>query len=100
MPTTSYEQPLLEALPARIESEAQYEQVGERLGALIGKGRGRTKDETKLMRLLVLLVEDYDRRNALPPEESTPPEMVRVLMEHSGKAAADLLPVFGQRSHV
>jgi antitoxin component HigA of HigAB toxin-antitoxin module len=52
------------------------------------------------MHLLALLVEDYDRRNALPPEESTPAEMVRFLMEHSGKTAVDLLPVFGQRSHV
>lgn len=52
------------------------------------------------MHLLALLVEDYDRRNALPPEDSTPAEMVRFLMEYSGRAAADLVPVFGQRSHV
>jgi HTH-type transcriptional regulator/antitoxin HigA len=100
MPTASYEQLLLDTLPARIESEAQYGQVGDRLGDLIGKGRRRTKDETKLMQLLALLVEDYDRRNALPPEDTTPAEMVRFLMEHAGKAAADLVPVFGQRSHV
>jgi HTH-type transcriptional regulator/antitoxin HigA len=100
MPTASYEQLLLETLPARIESEEQYREVGDRLGDLIGKRRRRTKEESKLMHLLALLVEDYDRRNALPPEESTPAEMVRFLMEHSGKTAADLLPVFGQRSHV
>ena len=100
MPTASYEQLLLDTLPARIESEAQYGHVGDRLGDLIGKGRRRTRDETKLMHLLALLVEDYDRRNTLPPENSTPAEMVRFLMEHAGKAAADLVPVFGQRSHV
>ncbi len=100
MPTASYEQLLLDTLPARIESEAQYRQIGNRLGDLIGKGRRRSKDETKLMHLLALLAEDYDRRNALPPEDSAPAEMVRFLMEHSGRAAADLVPVFGQRSHV
>ena len=26
--------------------------------------------------------------------------MARFLMEHSGRVAADLVPVFGQRSHV
>ncbi|HEY4282838.1 MAG TPA: hypothetical protein VGM62_07205 [Chthoniobacterales bacterium] len=100
MPIASYEQLLLDTLPARIESEAQYRQLGDRLGDLIGKGRRRTKDEMKLMNLLALLVEDYDRRNALPPEDRTPAEMVRFLMEHSGRVAADLVPVFGQRSHV
>jgi hypothetical protein len=62
----------LQRLPVRIESEAQYRQTGDRLGDLIGKGRGRTKDETKLMELLALLVEDYDRQNALPPKEVRP----------------------------
>ena len=100
MPTLTYEQLLLDTLPSRIDNETQYRQMGDRLGVLIGKGRGRTADESKLMRLLVLLVEDYDRRNSLPPSDSTPAEMLRFLMEHSEKAPADLLPVFGQRSHV
>lgn len=100
MPTATYEQLLAETLPARIESDAQYRNLGERLGDLIGKGRGRSADETKLMRLLVLLVEDYDRRNAMPPDDSTPAELLQFLVEHSGKTAADLIAVFGQRSHV
>jgi HTH-type transcriptional regulator / antitoxin HigA len=100
MPSATYDQPLHEALPQVIETEEQYEQVGARFGELIGKGRKRTPDETKLMRLLALLVEDYDRRHALPPDDSTPAERLQFLMEHSGKRAADLLPVFGQRSHV
>ena len=100
MPTATYEQLLLDTLPARIESDTEYRLIGHRLGDLIGKGRGRSRDETKLMHLLTLLVEDYDRRNALPPDDSTPAEMLQFLMEKSGKVAADLLPVFGQRSHV
>ena len=35
----------------------------------------------------------------MPPEDSTPAEMLRFAMEHSGKRLADLIPVFGQISH-
>jgi HTH-type transcriptional regulator/antitoxin HigA len=67
----------------------------------VGKQRSRTPEETKLMRLLGILIQDYDRRNALPPEKSTPAELLQFLVEHSGRSAAELLsPVFGQRSHV
>ena len=52
------------------------------------------------MRLLAVLVEDYDRRHALPPDKSTPAEKLQFLLEHSGKTATDLRSVFGQRSHV
>src|SRR5664279_2928979 len=60
----------------------------------------RAPDETKLMRLLSLLVQDYDRRHAVPAKESTPAERLRFVLEESGKTTADLLPIFGQRSHV
>ena len=83
--------------PQVIETDEQYRQIGARLWDLIGKGRSRTPDETKIMRLLALLVEDYDRRHAMPPDSSTPAERLQFLMEHS-RTPADLLPVFGQRS--
>jgi antitoxin component HigA of HigAB toxin-antitoxin module len=83
-----------------INTEKQCQESGDRLGHLVGKGRARTKEETKLMRLLALLIEDYDRRHALPPDDDTPGDRLRFLLEHSGKRPADLLPVFGQRSHL
>ena len=100
MPAATYEELLMEAMPALIETDFQYEQFGRRLGDLLGKAKKRTSEETKLMRLLSLLIEDYDRRHAMPPDDSTPAEILQFLMEHSGKTTADLLPVFGQRSHV
>lgn len=100
MPTATYEQLLLEAVPQIIATEKQYREIGDRFGELVGKGRARTQSETKLMRLLALLIEDYDCRNALPPDNATPDERLRFLMEHSGKTPADLLGIFGQRSHV
>jgi HTH-type transcriptional regulator/antitoxin HigA len=100
MPTATYEQLLAETVPQVIETEKQYRAIGTRFGDLVGKGRARTPSETKLMRLLALLIEDYDRRNAMPPDDATPSNRLRFLVEHSDKTPADLLPVFGQRSHV
>src|ERR1700689_4385177 len=100
MPSVTYEQLLSETLPQAVETEQQYQKIGARLGDLIGKGRSRTPEETKLMRLLAILVEDYDRRNALPPDDSTAAEKLQFLINQSEMTPADLLPVFGQRSHV
>lgn len=100
MATATYEELLIETVPQVIETGKQHLEIATRLGGLIGVGGKRTKEESKLMRLLALLIEDYDRRHAMPPDDSTPAEILSFLMEHSGKSAADLLPVFGQRSHV
>jgi HTH-type transcriptional regulator/antitoxin HigA len=98
--TTTYEEMLAETVPAVIETAEQYQAVGRRFGDLLGKGRARTAAETRLMRLLAVLIEDYDRRHALPSRDDTPADYLRFLLEHSGKTPTDLLPVFGQRSHV
>jgi HTH-type transcriptional regulator/antitoxin HigA len=100
MPVQTYEDLLAESAPEVIGNAAQYRQIAERCGALVGKGRARTPQETTLMRLLALLIEDYDRRHALPPDDSSPAERLKFLLEHSGKTPADLVSIFGQRSHV
>ena len=97
---TAYEALLCETRPEVVETEKQYVAVAARLAELVRKGRRRTADETRLMRLLAVLVEDYDHRHALPPVESTPAERLQYLLEASGRAPGDLVPVFGQRSHV
>ena len=99
MPTATYEQLLAETLPARIDDDEQYEAIGTRFGDLLGR-RKRTDAEERLMELLGVLIEEYDRRQAMPPDDSTPAEMLQFLMEHSEKTSGDLLPIFGQRSHV
>ena len=96
----TYGKLLFDALPAVIETAAQYDSISTRLSALVRKGRNRTKGETKLMKLLAVLIRDYDQRNAAPPTKVTPQEAIGFLLEHSGKTAADLLSIFGQRSHV
>lgn len=91
---------MCEIRPEVIETGEQYDAVRARLAELVRSGRRRTNEEARLMRLLAVLVEDYDRRHELPPGEWTPHERLRYLLEESGRTPADLLGVFGQRSHV
>ncbi len=100
MPAATYEDLLVEVAPQAIETDKQYREIGNRFGDLVGKARARTIEETKLMRLLPILVDDYDRRHALPPDNGTPADRLRFLVNHSGKSPADLIAIFGQRSHV
>ena len=100
MPAITYESMLAEVLPAVIETGEQFQRLGRRYADLLGKSKTRTPEETRLMRLLGVLIEDYDRRNAMPPDDSSPAELLHFLIEHSGKSTAELIPVFGQRSHV
>ena len=98
--TPTYEELLVETLPARIENDAQYDAIHARFGELFAK-RSLTLAETKLKDLLGVLIQDYDRRDALPREGCSPHEVLQYLLEESGKSASDLLtPVFGSRSHV
>ena len=91
---------LTEVLPSVIETDAQYDSLAVQLSKLVRKGRGRTASETRLMKLLALLVRDYDERNALLPARMRPADVLPYLLEQSGKTPGDLLSVFGQRSHV
>ena len=58
MPTATYEELVADAVPQVIATDKQCREIGSRFGELVGKGRARTR------RLLALLIEDYDRRNA------------------------------------
>ena len=99
MRTATYQDLLVETAPARVFDESQYGAVRARFGDLLARAK-RTRAEDKLMDLLGVLIMDYDRRHAMPPDDSTPSEILRFLVEHSHKAPSDLMPVFGQRSHV
>jgi hypothetical protein len=71
MPAATYEELLVDALPSRIENDAQSDDVVRRLGHLMVKHRHIAVEE-RLYRLLRVLIEDYDRRNAMPPDKSQP----------------------------
>src|SRR3954447_12078481 len=96
----AYANLLFKTQPEVIETREQYDAAMNRVGVLIRQGRSRTPEETKLLRLLSVLIQDYDRRHALPAEKDEPHERLQYVLEMSGKTPADLLPIFRTRSHV
>ena len=87
-------------MPVRIERDEQYDGIHGQFGQLFTNTL-RTASEKRLMDVLGVLIQDYDRRNALPAEESAPTEILQFLVEQSGKSATELLsPVFGHRGLV
>ena len=82
-----------------VATEEEYDTIRARFGDLLTQRR-RTAAEERLMDLLGILIEDYDRRHALPPDDATPGDRLRFLLDHSVRKQADLTPIFGQRSHV
>jgi antitoxin component HigA of HigAB toxin-antitoxin module len=90
---------LAETVPVRIDTVAECNRSRHILAVLLRQVK-RTTAERKLIGLLTVLIEDYDRRHALPPDEVSPAERLLFLMERSGKHVLDLLPVFGQRRSV
>ena len=99
MPTATYEELLVETLPARIDTEEHYGKTTARFSELMARTR-RSASESRLMGLLAVLIKDYDQRNAMPPADIAPADLLKFLMDEAGLIPPDLLPVFGQRSHV
>lgn len=84
--------------PAVIHKEAENERCTQSLEALLAE-RARTAEESRLLELLTLLIEDFEERNyALPP--ATPRDVVRHLIESNGLRQVDLIDVFGAESTV
>lgn len=99
MPVT-YEDLLLETLPARIETDEEYDRIDSHFTDLFGRKR-LTAAEKRLMDLLGILIQDYEKRDPLPREGCSPAELLQFLVDQSGQSASALLtPIFGQRSHV
>ena len=90
---------LAETLPVRIETVAECDRARHILTSRLRQVK-RTAADRKLIGLLTVLIEDYGRRYALPPDEVSPAERLLFLMERSGKHVIDLLPVFGQRKDI
>ena len=83
-----------------IESEAEHDHMVEAIEHLMDKGEDRLgPEESALLETMAILVQDYEDRN-FPLPDVPPNEMLAYLMESSGRAPKDLLPVFGTRGRV
>ena len=90
---------LADTLPRVIETSEELERLTREIEPLLDKGDHRTAEEEELCRLVLKLIDDYQRAHTLIPT-FRPNELLQALLEESGKRQADLLPVFGSRSRV
>jgi HTH-type transcriptional regulator/antitoxin HigA len=90
---------LADTLPRVIETPEELARLAGRIEPLLDKAGRRTAEEEELCRLVLKLIDDYQRERQLIPSLK-PHELLQALLEESGKRQIDLLPVFGSRSRV
>jgi HTH-type transcriptional regulator / antitoxin HigA len=94
----NYPQLLAEFVPQAIDSEAEYERalaIAERLTFK----QDRTEAEIKLLKLVVVLIEDYETEH-YPMDDVAPHELLQHLMESNHTRQADLVGLIGSRGVV
>ena len=83
-----------------IETAAEYDRMVSAIGKLMGKGaENLSPEESALLETMAILIQAHDDRHH-PLPDAAPNEMLAYLMETGGRAARDLLPVFGTRGRV
>lgn len=93
-----YGELLSQTKPEAVTRDEQHQLYVDQLEKLTGQAEV-TPAEEKLIRLLTVLVEDYEARN-FPVPEAGPIDIVRHLMEAHRLRQKDLVDVFGTESIV
>ncbi len=96
----AYGELLAKVQPHPIKNDREYNRLVAEVGQLMERGEVKlSREETSLLEMLSILIEDYDRkRYPLPP--SRPHKMVAFLLEQRGLEPHDLWPVLGSKSRV
>jgi HTH-type transcriptional regulator / antitoxin HigA len=94
----NYPQLLAEFVPQAIDSELEYDRalaIAERLTFK----KDRTDAEIKFLKLVVVLIEDYETEH-YPMDDVSPHELLQHLMETNDTRQADLVGLIGSRGIV
>ena len=94
--TRHYKRLLTEVMPIPIETEEDNERMLAAVGQLMEKGENLSAEEGALLRLLSTLIEDFETK-FYQPEDATPLEVLRHLMEERGLKQSDLWGLFGSK---
>jgi HTH-type transcriptional regulator/antitoxin HigA len=91
---------LEKAAPVVIETGAEYQRMLARLEQLMEKDdHAISPEEGRLLKLLAMLLEEYEDRN-IPLPAARPGKMLRHLLTEKGLRQGDLVPVIGSKSRV
>ena len=88
------------AAPMVIETDAEYQRMLARLEQLMEKDEvAISPEEGRLLKLLAMLLEEYEDRN-IPLPAVKPDKMLRHLLTERGLRQSHLWPVLGSKSRV
>ncbi|MGH9584279.1 MAG: helix-turn-helix domain-containing protein [Bryobacteraceae bacterium] len=83
--------------PAVISNDEEHASAMARISELFGKEDQATPEERELMRLLAVLIEDYERKRwPRKREKISSHEMLRFLMDENGLKQTDLADITPQ----
>lgn len=86
-------------LPQVIENSAEHKEMLHKAETLMLKGESLTEEEKMLLKLIVSLVQQYEKsKYPIPP--AAPLEVLEYLMEERQHTAKDLWKVLGDKSAV
>ena len=91
---------LAKVQPHPIKDEREYDRLVAEVGRLVERGEENlSAEETSLLEMMSILIEDYDRKH-YPHPPSRPHKMLAFLLEQRGLEAHDLWPVLGSKGRV
>ncbi len=88
-----YSNLLATTLPRIIETEEEYEEALSQVEKLVFT-QNKNPEQNKLLKLLVLLVEDYENKTS-PFEKPNPQEILQHLMESNDIRQSNLVGIIG-----
>ena len=91
-----YRRLLSQTMPVIIETEEENERMLKVIEKLMDKGEQLSPEEEKLLKLLTMLVEDFEERY-YHPRDASPLEVLQHLMESRDVKQAHLWEVFGSK---
>jgi HTH-type transcriptional regulator/antitoxin HigA len=91
---------LAKHLPAAIQSDEEQDRLADVLMHLTIPPRELTPEEARLVRLLEVLVDEYEERRTAMAPKATPLELLEGLIEFGKLRQADLVDVFGSQGNV
>jgi HTH-type transcriptional regulator / antitoxin HigA len=96
----AYGELLARVLPHPIKNDREYDRLVAEVGRLMERGEAKlSREETSLLEMLSILIEDYDRKH-YPLPASQPHKMLAFLLEQRGLKPHDLWTVLGSKSRV
>ena len=96
----AYGKLLARVQPRPIKDDREYDRLVAEVGGLMERGEGRlSREETSLLEMLSILIEDYDRKH-YPLAPALPHKILAYLLEERGLEPHHLWPVLGSKSRV